>query len=312
MSISVCIGVYNGAKYIEEQMLSILHQTMQPDQVILCDDGSSDDTAEIVKDFIEKYSLEGKWKLFLNLRNLGYPANFYHAMELAVCDIVFLADQDDIWDEKKLERMTKALEEHLEARAVCCKFGLIDENGKSIRTFMRPARSNGSGTVKSISIEDVFYKCEWPGMVLAYRNDWCRKRIGETRFTIPHDFFVCAAAAEEEGFLQLDQELAWHRRHGSNTGGEEHRLRRLLSKERKLKEIVEYVRILEAFEKEGALETKRGKAALANKLFTMQCRYHALKTGKISEVFKNAKKNRDYIRLETFVCDMLIVKQKPR
>ena len=111
MSISVCIGVYNGAKYIEEQMLSILHQTMQPDQVILCDDGSSDDTAEIVKDFIEKYSLEGKWKLFLNLRNLGYPANFYHAMELAVCDIVFLSDQDDIWDEKKLERMTKALEE---------------------------------------------------------------------------------------------------------------------------------------------------------------------------------------------------------
>lgn len=310
MTISVCIGTYNGEKYIEEQLSSILHQTCPPDEVIICDDKSTDNTVEIIQKFIEKNLLQDKWKLYCNESNKGYPYNFYYAMNLCSGDVVFLGDQDDVWAKEKLERMLQGMEGHPGAKAVCCKFGLIDAKGEQIHTIMQPAKSKGSGIWKRVTVEDVFYKCEWPGMVVAYRNEWYRSRKGERRLTTPHDFFVCAAAAEEEGFWQLDEELAWHRRHESNAGGEEHRLKKLLNKERKLREIEEYLRILEAFEGEGALKTKRGRKALSEKRISMEGRYEALKSGKIGRVLKNARENWGNVRLATLVCDLMIVRQK--
>ena len=312
MTISVCMGLYNGERYIKEQLLSILYQTRQPDEVILCDDGSTDRTVELVRDFINNNRLEKKWKLYVNEKNKGYPANFYDAMELCDGDIVFLSDQDDVWAKEKLERMLQGMESHPGAKAVCCKFGLIDAKGEQIHTIMQPAKSKGSGIWKRVTVEDVFYKCEWPGMVVAYRNEWYRSRKERKKLSVPHDFFVCAAAAEEEGFWQLDEELAWHRRHESNAGGEEHRLKKLLNKERKLREIEEYLRILEAFEGEGALKTKRGRKALSEKRISMEGRYEALKSGKIGRVLKNARENWGNVRLAALVCDLMIVRQRDR
>lgn len=320
MTTSVCMGIYNGEKYIEEQLYSILHQTKQPDEVILCDDGSTDKTIEIIRKFIRQNQLEHNWKLYQNAENKGYPANFYYACSLCTMEIVFLADQDDIWAEKKLERMCAVLTENPDAKAVCCKFGLIDSDGGNIRTIMAPTHNTGTGQLRKVTIDDVFYKCEWPGMVLAYRNEWYQKlwddldcsanidNCNQITQEIPHDFLICARAAEENGFLQMDEELACHRRHDNNTGGEEHRLKKLLNKARKMKEIEDYLRILEAFEQGQVLQTESGKAVLQRKLQSMQGRYKALCSGKICRVLGNAWKQRREVRLATVVCDLVIVK----
>lgn len=310
MTISVCMGIYNGEKYIEEQLYSILHQTRQPDEVILCDDISQDNTVKIVRDFIKRNRLQDSWRLFVNQENKGYPSNFYYAMSLCTGDIVFLSDQDDIWNKKKLERMEAVLQRYPSAKALCCKFSLIDAAGKKLHTVMKPTKSSGNGTVRQITIEDVFYKSQWPGMVLAYRREWFKISRGAKQYSMPHDFLVCAAAAEENGFFQLDEELACHRRHDNNTGGEEHRLARLLNKKRKMKEIEEYIRILEAFEKEKILGKEWGKQALEQKLVSMQGRYAALKSGKVGRVLRSAMENRGKVRLMTVICDVLIVGQK--
>lgn len=318
MTTSVCMGIFNGAKYIEEQLDSILRQTKPADEVILCDDNSTDGTVEIVREFIRDHNLQESWKLFCDGENRGYPGNFYYAMNLCTKDVVFLADQDDVWDERKLERMCDVLADRPETHAVCCKFGLIDGEGRRIRTAMTPTHSKDTGTLREITIEDVFYKCEWPGMVTAYRNAWFRQwsslwaESGDQAVhgRIPHDFLVCAGAAEEQGFLQIDEELALHRRHESNTGGEEHRLRKLLNRNRKLQEIATYLDILQAFEQGQVLRTRRGKAALGQKLLSMQGRYEALRSGKIGNVIRNAAANRRNVRLATVVCDLLIVWQK--
>lgn len=102
MTVSVCMGIYNGEKYIEEQLDSILRQTRRAEEVILCDDCSTDRTVEIVRLFIEKHGLGESWRLCCNKENRGYPGNFYYAMSLCAGDVVFLADQDDIWAETKL------------------------------------------------------------------------------------------------------------------------------------------------------------------------------------------------------------------
>ncbi|MBQ8232135.1 MAG: glycosyltransferase [Lachnospiraceae bacterium] len=320
--ISVCMGIYNGEKYIEEQLHSILYQTLPPSQVVLCDDGSKDNTVAIVRSFIRNNGLEGRWKLYCNEKNKGYPDNFYYAMSLCKEKYVFLADQDDIWEPHKLESMVAIMEAAPQAKAVSCKFGLIDAEGDDIHTLMAPTRNRATGITRNVSCEDVFYKCEWPGMVLAYRREWYETKFGkwqaqnmdrEKKYPeIPHDFLVCAWAAEDGGFLQLDEELAWHRRHNSNTGGEEHRLAKLLNRTRKLAEIEKYNAILDAFDKLRIMESAEGRQALEDKKRVMRERYEALLSGSVRKVAANAWRNRKFTRGVTAVCDLVIACKKGR
>ena len=303
MTVSVCMSLYNGEQYIEQQLRSILKQTRQPDQVILCDDGSTDHTGEIVERFLAEHKLSGKWCYSRNEVNLGYPACFYHAMSLCSGDIVFLSDQDDIWKKQKIEKMLAVFVMHPDAKVAACKFGLIDSDGRLIHSVMTPVRSRETSAIRPVTPEAVFYKCEWPGMVMAYRREWYQTWT-QNSYGIPHDFLLCARAAEENGFLQLDEILAWHRRHENNAGGEEHRITRLLNKERKTKEIELYLKNLEQFETEHVLQTAQGKKALETKIKAMQGRYHALRSGKVGAVIQNAWRNRAETRLATFICDV--------
>lgn len=308
MKVSICMGIYNGDKFIKQQLKSILEQTHPADEVILCDDNSTDNTVVIVQEFIKKNQLESSWHLYKNRENRGYPGNFYYVMGLCTGDIVFLADQDDIWEKRKLEKMLGVLEMYPDAAIVACRFGLVDAEGKQIKSIMAPSHSLGSNELKTITIYDIFYNYEWPGMVLAYRNSWYQKWdkvIGE----IPHDIFLCARAAEEGVLLQMDEILAWHRRHENNTASEEHRIRKLLNKKRKLWEIEKYLGMLEQFEKCKVLQTEKGCKILREKLTAMRSRYAALQSGKIMQVLQSALQNHKNVRFATVVCDVLIVKQ---
>lgn len=310
MTTSVCMGIYNGAAYLEAQLESILKQTKAPDEVILCEDGSSDGSGDIAEAFIKRHGLWERWKIYRNQSRKGYPGNFYHAMGLCTMDVVFLADQDDIWHADKMEAMCNALKAQPGAKCVCCKFGLIDGAGKDIHSLMQPAVSHGTGEMREVSIADVFYKCEWPGMVLAYRREWfgemARERgLGEGS-RLPHDFLLCALAAEGHGFWQLDSELAYHRRHEHNTGGEEHRLGRLLNLERKLGEIETYNGLLDAFWEEGVLKSEEACKALEEKRRVMGERYEALCSRKIARVAAAAWRSRRMVRPATVLCDMVL------
>lgn len=313
MTTSVCMGTYNGEKYIEEQMRSILNQTQRAEEVIFCDDNSADGTVGIIRQFIEENGLEGSWKLYCNDERKGYPDNYYYAMNLCSGDVVFLADQDDVWDETKLERMCGILEKNAEMKAICCKFGLIDAEGKEVHAVLRPSHNKATGRLRKVNIEDVFYKCEWPGMVMAYRNEWYHQwsdGLQKSSLAIPHDFLISARAAEESGFWQLDEELAYHRRHDRNTGGEEHRIGKLLNKPRKLAEIMNYLQILAAFDQGKILHTTEGRQALAKKQKSMQDRYEALQSGSIIRVLANARKHRRSVRPATVLCDVMIVNKR--
>ena len=76
MTISVCMCTYNGEKYILPQLESIHAQTVAPDEVIICDDNSTDQTVSIIRDFIKEHGLEDTWSLHCNEENKGYPGNF--------------------------------------------------------------------------------------------------------------------------------------------------------------------------------------------------------------------------------------------
>src|SRR5689334_5491599 len=106
MRISVAMCTYNGAEFLPAQLESILAQSRKPDQIVICDDGSTDETRAILQSF-EKKSPD-VILLNFNKKNLGSIRNFEQAIKLCNGDVIALSDQDDVWRQDKLQLIEKA------------------------------------------------------------------------------------------------------------------------------------------------------------------------------------------------------------
>jgi glycosyltransferase involved in cell wall biosynthesis len=125
MRISVAMCTYNGAKYLEEQIASIIAQTVQPIELVVCDDLSIDGTMDI----LERVADEAPFpiRVFSNETRLGSTENFARATSLCTGDIIALADQDDVWLPEKLETLGRLLEDDPELGAVFSDAEVVDE-----------------------------------------------------------------------------------------------------------------------------------------------------------------------------------------
>jgi glycosyltransferase involved in cell wall biosynthesis len=101
MKTSIAMTTYNGEQFILEQLNSFLEQSCLPDELIICDDCSTDNTISI----IEKFCLSSPFrvKLVKNKINLGYVKNFEKALSLCSGELIFLSDQDDVWFPEKIQ-----------------------------------------------------------------------------------------------------------------------------------------------------------------------------------------------------------------
>lgn len=101
--ITIALATYNGEKFLEEQLESLLMQSRHPDELVISDDCSSDCTMSIIKKFANKAPFAVR--LLINEKNLGYAQNFSNALSHCTGDIVFISDQDDVWHPEKISRM---------------------------------------------------------------------------------------------------------------------------------------------------------------------------------------------------------------
>ena len=113
--ISVCLASYNGSKYIEEQIRSILKQIGIDDELIISDDGSSDNTIDIIKSFGDE-----RIKLFINQGEHGFVNNFENSLHFANGDFIFLADQDGVWVDGRVEKTIQKFKEGYDFVYVDC------------------------------------------------------------------------------------------------------------------------------------------------------------------------------------------------
>lgn len=100
MKLSIAMTTYNGAKYLQEQLMSFAGQTRLPDELVVCDDASTDASAAILESFAATSPFQVK--VVRNGENLGFTKNFEKALSLCSGDLIFLSDQDDVWESKKL------------------------------------------------------------------------------------------------------------------------------------------------------------------------------------------------------------------
>ena len=108
LKISVAMCTYNGEKYVEDQIRSILAQTREVDEIVVGDDGSSDGTVREAEGALRKS--RAAWRVIRNEKNLGYRKNFENVIRHTTGDVVFLCDQDDVWLPEKVETMMAAME----------------------------------------------------------------------------------------------------------------------------------------------------------------------------------------------------------
>ncbi len=130
MNVSVAMCTYNGAKYLPEQLRGIADQTALPHELIICDDRSTDATQEVVQDFAERAPFPVRF--IRNERNLGSTKNFEKAIRLCRGDAIALCDQDDLWGERKLERLGEVLVRDSEAGGVFSDAALVDEHSRPL------------------------------------------------------------------------------------------------------------------------------------------------------------------------------------
>lgn len=201
-SVSVAMATYNGEKYIKEQIDTILVNLQENDELIISDDGSTDNTREIIKEFTDTRIrlIDGPKK--------GVKKNFENAINACNGKYIFLCDQDDIWNEKKVETVLRAFSEGVKVVVHDCT--LVNDEGKVIVASYFDYRSSKAGVLKNI------WKNSYMGCCMAFDSD-----IKETILPIPekiemHDQWIGILGDRLGKNIFIRESLIKYRRHDEN------------------------------------------------------------------------------------------------
>ena len=247
--ISVAMATYNGEKFILQQLDSIKNQTCPPDEVIICDDQSNDNTVAIINQYIEKNHLGQKWKVIVNDKNLGYIKNFLNAISCTSGDYIFLSDQDDIFYPNKFQIMSDFFDKHPDCVLINANYEIIDENGNLHETYRTKARGKRKKTSKKLSFREWLYTSSFPGFSMAITAS-VRERIRNINIDncYGHDQLLGLIAISMDGNYAISDVLSGYRMHFSNTTGGKNILDSYSISDRvkqKEKELTEYMLLRE-------------------------------------------------------------------
>jgi glycosyltransferase involved in cell wall biosynthesis len=128
--ISVALCTFNGEQHLAEQLHSIASQTRSIDELVICDDGSSDASIDIIKAFASEASFPVR--MHINSDNLGSSRNFEQAIQRCTGDFIALCDQDDVWLPRKIEVLSGVLENDPNLGGVFSDGELIDDESREL------------------------------------------------------------------------------------------------------------------------------------------------------------------------------------
>lgn len=217
MYVSVAIAAYNGGRFIEKQLDSILKQTRPVDEVIICDDGSRDGTADICREFIARNMLKN-WSVTVNKKNVGYCLNFYGAIEKTKGDVIFLADQDDEWYPDKVEKMLACMKKHNDITVLASRYDVIDENSEIIENSgVTYLGERFDGSVEFLSA-DSFIGCSYiRGFSMCFKSDIKRYlKPLDLKSLLSHDWYICMLGTVKGKTAVLNSLLGGYRFHHDN------------------------------------------------------------------------------------------------
>lgn len=198
--ISVCIATYNGARYIGEQLASILKQLSAEDEVVVSDDGSTDGTLDIVRSLNDR-----RIRIVDGPRRHSPTLNFERALRNAKGDYVFLADQDDVWLEGKVRRCVEELQECdcvvSDARVTD---SLLNTTSESLFKLMHVRRGR---------LSNLLWRNGYTGCCMAFKREVLNKALPFPTNIPMHDIWIGNVAAFCGRLRFIDDRLLLFRRH---------------------------------------------------------------------------------------------------
>ena len=210
---------YNGSRYVDEQLKSIASQIRLPDELVVCDDGSTDNTISLLTAF----AAESPFQVLVvsNEERLGPAKNFEKAIRLCKGDIIALSDQDDIWKPQKLARLVLALEEHPSAVYAFSDADFCDHEGSLLGYSLWDAvglrnviaHFTGSGQLAILLRHNLI-----PGSAMVFRRPFM-----DVILPIPadwmHDYWIVLLGSTLFSGVPVSETLFMYRRHLEQTLG---------------------------------------------------------------------------------------------
>lgn len=295
IKIVVVITTYNGAKHIEGQLQSILAQSRLPDEILVFDDCSTDETIKILHTYEEKNNI----KLIQSDSNKGVRKNIRDALTYLgdKFDYIALSDQDDIWEKDKLQKNLKAMQsiEEIDKPAlVHSDLSVIDsENNVISRSFWKDRNVLGyKHCLETLLFNNFVTGC----------SIMMNKAMLPYAKSIPintksyHDFWLALSAYSFGNVHGTEEPLIRHRQHlGSQTlNGLDiritlysrlvYQLKYLFSPDRYLEEQLEIIEVF--YKRYGSSMIPDSQYALMNFL-TLQGKGYITKKKYIKSIFKN-------------------------
>lgn len=204
MKVSVAMATFDGTRFLPEQLDSLARQTRKPDELVVVDDGSRDDTVAVLQQFAQTAPFDVR--ITTNAINLGFAQNFGKALSLCTGDVIFPCDQDDWWFEDKIATMLAALETYPETALLLCDTMMTDE-------ALRPSGRTKLGQIRANGLPD---RAHVMGCCMAIRRDLVELAMPIPKSVRGHDNWIAQIADELGLTRRLEQKLQYYRLHGRN------------------------------------------------------------------------------------------------
>ena len=200
--ISVCITTFNGEKHILEQINSIISQISDKDEVVVSDDGSTDQTVRIIEEL-----KDNRIKIYQNKSPKGIISNVQNALIEARGEIIFLADQDDVWLPNKVSICLKALEN---SDLVVSDCYIVNGNLNLIETSFYIHNKSQTNKWRAL------IRNSYLGCCMAFKRSILEDALPFPTNIPMHDIWLGNVAAFKHKVRFIDDKLIYYRRHGNN------------------------------------------------------------------------------------------------
>lgn len=218
--IDIIMATYNGEKYIREQLDSIISQSYKKWKIIIHDDGSCDNTVDIIKDYAQKYPEKIKY-IDDNVKTGGAKNNFAYLLNFVTSDYIMFSDQDDVWENNKVEKAIKTIKSmerkygdipvlvHGDLMVVDSELNLINSSMFKMQKLNK----------KKSSFRDLLVQNNITGCTVIINKKLAEMGKNIPKEAIMHDWWLAliAAAFGKIGFM--DNAGILYRQHENNTEG---------------------------------------------------------------------------------------------
>jgi len=217
MKISVAMCTYNGAEFLPQQLQSIVEQFRPPDEIVICDDGSTDKTQALLKQFAAESPIPVS--LRFNDQNLGSSRNFEQAIRLCTGDVIALSDQDDVWRSDKLQYVEESFNGTPRAGLFFSDAEIVDVDLNPLGKTMWEVIDFNAQKRKLVAIsrghEVLITGWTVTGATMAFRSGFVNLALPiPDGIAMIHDGWIALTIASVADVVMIDEPLIKYRQHG--------------------------------------------------------------------------------------------------